>query len=549
MIVKSKNIYKSFLYLTLFTVSNALSMDVHSQSENRSRRPIMLEISLGNQESHGKVLFPLAPSSHQILSCAKKKQWDKVRSLYENEEQDFLVPLDVHRAYLDSLGYNGDYDKMQAFSLNCTALLECGKEFTISNGQRVRFSGSDLTKANEIIKNSIIQDPNVKLPPRVASEYQVIIPFLCDEIDLNDHRMGELISSPEEMIVETDSVLSSQGQVTYQPLPPKIEKIFKEISIKSDFEDGYLGDEYLYLAELFDKGGQEVEVDRKRALDLYEIALSFREIGRMETRTANGQVTYDHIKSRIESIRKEIAKDKVTPQKITLKLKEPISKKRPAETVLEKNEAKRTKPVYVDETKKKLGKALYDEAKSLYQEALQDWTAGDIASAFNGFKKAGELGHADALNSLGLYYLEGIPPCPVDHKEAYEYFKKSAKKGNSKALFNLGYYHDKGIGGIEQSSQKAVEYYTQAADLGHAEAMCNIGVFYENGEGVPQSQKIAVDYYFKAAEKGLAQAQFYLGLCYEGGLALEVNLEKAHYYFQLAANQGYQDAIKALRNY
>ena len=51
----------------------------------------------------------------------------------------------------------------------------------------------------------------------------------------------------------------------------------------------------------------------------------------------------------------------------------------------------------------------------------------------------------------------------------------------------------------------------------------------------------------KSAEQGYFVAQYAMGYFYESGTGFEKDLEKAKYWYNKAADQGYYQAIEALR--
>ena len=93
----------------------------------------------------------------------------------------------------------------------------------------------------------------------------------------------------------------------------------------------------------------------------------------------------------------------------------------------------------------------------------------------------------------------------------------------------------------------AANLYRLAAEQEHDHAQWSLGVCYELGRGVIQDFKEAVKWYSKAAEHENEFAQFDLGKCYENGQGVPQDKQEAIKWYKLAADQGFEDAIEALK--
>jgi TPR repeat protein len=95
---------------------------------------------------------------------------------------------------------------------------------------------------------------------------------------------------------------------------------------------------------------------------------------------------------------------------------------------------------------------------------------------------------ANALVSLGLYYLDGIPGSPIkaNAHRAREMFAYAASYfGDAQAQYNLGrMYHD-GKGG-EQDGRQAARWLTLAANKGQPQAQALLGAMLFKGDLVPR---------------------------------------------------------------
>ena len=170
----------------------------------------------------------------------------------------------------------------------------------------------------------------------------------------------------------------------------------------------------------------------------------------------------------------------------------------------------------------------------------------DYSEAVRWWRKAAELGHAQAQCNLGVMYSSG-QGVTEDKAEAVRWYRKAAEQGLAIAQSNLGIMYYRGEG-VPQDKSEAVRWYRKAAEQGHADAQCDLGVMYDNGEGVTEDKAEAVRWYRKAAEQGYARAQFYLGWMYDNGDGVAQDRSEAVKWWRKAAEQGQADAQKTLRS-
>ncbi len=142
-----------------------------------------------------------------------------------------------------------------------------------------------------------------------------------------------------------------------------------------------------------------------------------------------------------------------------------------------------------------------------FEQSLAASQRGDYRTAFVGFQKLADQGHAGAQNSLGLMYFNGH--------------------------------------GVPKDDQQAVAWFRKAAEQGDARAQLNLGNMYRTGLGVPKDEQQAVAWYRKAAEQGLASAQNNLGNVYRDGLGVPKDEQSAYFWWLLASAQGNQNAVKS----
>lgn len=83
------------------------------------------------------------------------------------------------------------------------------------------------------------------------------------------------------------------------------------------------------------------------------------------------------------------------------------------------------------------------------------------------FEMSAKLGHADAQNSLGFMYENGIF-VKQDYQEAFKWYSKASEQGLGMAKRNLGllYFHGSGV---EKNYKKAIEFMHEAIECGGLE--------------------------------------------------------------------------------
>jgi hypothetical protein len=169
------------------------------------------------------------------------------------------------------------------------------------------------------------------------------------------------------------------------------------------------------------------------------------------------------------------------------------------------------------------------EAEACFQRARAAWKAEDFsmavlvglclggervsqnfAQALMWYRKAADLGHAEARHRLGFCYFHGAG-VEQDRAQAVLWYRKAADQGHAEAQRDLGSCYACGWG-VTQDYAHAVPWTRKAADQGHAGAQYYLGVCYESGRGVTRDNAQAVQWYRKAADQNFAMAQDRLGL-------------------------------------
>ena len=178
------------------------------------------------------------------------------------------------------------------------------------------------------------------------------------------------------------------------------------------------------------------------------------------------------------------------------------------------------------------GKVDYVKAKEWWEKAAEQnyliamWSLGDMYQfgedgvpqdrilAFIWFKRAAEAGLPDAMESLGLAYLQGWGTI-ADPDKAKEWLIRAAENGNSSAECTLGSlyarddYWDKDLA-------ETVKWWTQAAEHGDATAMGNLGRLFSDSDlkddVIHFDLEKARKWFHDADEAGNEDAAYFLGL-------------------------------------
>lgn len=162
----------------------------------------------------------------------------------------------------------------------------------------------------------------------------------------------------------------------------------------------------------------------------------------------------------------------------------------------------------------------------------------EMAIAF--FKIAAELGHMLAQMAVGSYYY-ALNDC----YEAIKWIGMAAELGNAEALFNMGIFYLEGMG-CDQDMEKCASYLHRAARRRHPEAQFAYADLLANGWGVEQDEKRAVKWYLDAAENGHVEAMYRLGEIYEEGRGTNVDLAAAAKWYNAACEKGHRMAAQKL---
>jgi TPR repeat protein len=94
-----------------------------------------------------------------------------------------------------------------------------------------------------------------------------------------------------------------------------------------------------------------------------------------------------------------------------------------------------------------------------------------------------------------------------DPQAALQHYRRAAELGFAEAQATLGAIYERGWQGVNQDDGQAAQWYAKAAAQGHAGAELNLGNLYAKGRGVPQDMAKARQLIQAAADQGFAPAQ------------------------------------------
>jgi TPR repeat protein len=134
----------------------------------------------------------------------------------------------------------------------------------------------------------------------------------------------------------------------------------------------------------------------------------------------------------------------------------------------------------------------------------------DEHRAFEWYRRAAKLGHAESMNRLGILYLQGRG-VPQNTLSARSWFRLAAAQGSLTAINNIALLYFYGLG-VHQSYSKAAKFLRISANRGNADGQNKLGMMYENGLGVGPDQRRARNLFLKSAAQGYSPAIVNLGL-------------------------------------
>lgn len=191
-----------------------------------------------------------------------------------------------------------------------------------------------------------------------------------------------------------------------------------------------------------------------------------------------------------------------------------------------------------------------NDAAAIFARALACYAGSgflqDKRMAADGFRKAAELGHADAQYRLGRMYAEG-DGLPRDMAQAAHWFRKAAEQGETDAQYRLGLMYAEGDG-LPQDTAQALEWLRKAGDGGAAEAWYRLSVMYNSGLGLPRQKEMSQDSLRKRLRKDRAEHSYEEGMRKYTGKDTLMDPEGGLRLLREAASLGHPKASEVLKN-
>ena len=145
-----------------------------------------------------------------------------------------------------------------------------------------------------------------------------------------------------------------------------------------------------------------------------------------------------------------------------------------------------------------------------------------------------EYADLDALTKFRN--LEKLPKSKISRQKfVVKHYKRAADMGDADALNDIATSHSEGYGGCVQDFDKAVDFYKRAITAGSVLGYDNLGTHYEYGMSNECPDRVdpvlAMTYYRRGARQRCPKAAFNLALAYQEGKLVKRDLRKAEKYF------------------
>lgn len=152
------------------------------------------------------------------------------------------------------------------------------------------------------------------------------------------------------------------------------------------------------------------------------------------------------------------------------------------------------------------------------------------------YRKAAELGHAEAQICLAALYEAEDGPSKDDVQAAF-WYREAAALGNSEAQVQLAVMFGEGRG-VPRDPERALFWLRESARRENVVGQLILAFHYEEGDFCPRDYAQAIYWYTKSALSGRAygEAEYHLGRMYQHGLGVRADREQALRWYQKAAD-------------
>jgi TPR repeat protein len=128
--------------------------------------------------------------------------------------------------------------------------------------------------------------------------------------------------------------------------------------------------------------------------------------------------------------------------------------------------------------------------------------------------RAANAGHAAAMNSLGISYIQGRGLAKPDQKAAFDWYTKGSDLREMHSCYNLAVsFYRRGTTEVARDLPKALELMKHSAEGGLELALVELGRYYSDGIGMEEPDRtLAIKYWRRGAEKGSGEAAYELAM-------------------------------------
>ena len=137
-----------------------------------------------------------------------------------------------------------------------------------------------------------------------------------------------------------------------------------------------------------------------------------------------------------------------------------------------------------------------------YMALTPDTAKFQPEKAFALFGKAAAAGDAEAMFELAKLHEKGIGTAQ-NVPQAIELYRRAADLGFADAINDLGFLYYQGADGLARDPKKAVELFIRAADLRHPQAMFNVAALIDDGLVPGKTPEDAAAYLYSALRSGV----------------------------------------------
>ncbi len=163
----------------------------------------------------------------------------------------------------------------------------------------------------------------------------------------------------------------------------------------------------------------------------------------------------------------------------------------------------------------------------------------DVYRAEHYLMRAADVGHLDALHTLGLMNFRGQYGYQKNMKKAREYYLLAATQEHRGAQYDYAWMCKYGLGG-KCDIPEAIRFFEKSATKGHMLSMAELAVLYQIP--VCMNYQKAFEWALKAASAGDPQSEFILGNLYYFGRGCESNPNEAVLWYKKALKHGFYQA-------